>query len=194
MWIIIILLNLVHRCNPVPDETCISLIPYTHYVPGSNTFTEELGTEITEIISEFEPFDDCRVFSVVVLCQYRYPACDPTTGTLFPICTELCPTVDSNIQNCALESYDEYPAVGVLFTTFECSEPETYLMNIPPQYISNSSVCTPLSKCMLCTLCVLCVFCVTYSCMCVCVVLYVYVALVYCVTYVSVVCVQLCSW
>ena len=139
---------MVHRCIPVPDETCTTLVPYTHYTPNSNTFTEELGREVTEIISEYEPFDECRAFSVAVLCEYRYPACDPTTGTLFPLCPELCPAINSNVQNCALESYEEYPTVLELFTAFECTDPETYLMNVPPKYISNSSFCTPLSKCL----------------------------------------------
>ena len=82
----------------------------------------------------------CRV------CMNFHP-CDSTTGVLLPICPELCTDIEDNIEDCAIDFFEDYPAIDELFNVFECTEPETYFMNLPPQYIFNDgSGCTELCK------------------------------------------------
>ena len=172
---IISLATFIHRCIPVPDETCIALIPYTYYTPNTSGFPEELSREFMQLIREFRPFDECRAILTVMACLLRYPACNSTTRLqiLLPLCPEFCRSIDSNIENCAPVSYDNYPSLSMLVNTLECTEIETYLVDIPPQYISNdSTVCTEFSKSMCVRSCVyarVCVHSCVYACVCMCV-------------------------
>ena len=145
---------MLNRCIEVPDETCVTLIPYMYYTPDTFGLTEQIVNDFSGVITEYDPFDPCRAFIAAISCVYRYPPCDPSTGTLFPICPAVCPTVNSDIENCALESYEEYPSVGAFINSFECTEPETYLRNVPPQYINNGTACTELSKCIINYVCI----------------------------------------
>ena len=159
---IISLPTFVHRCVPVPDETCTALITYTDYTPNTLRFPEEFSREFVQLIGEFGPFDECRAFITAIACLLRYPACNSTTGVLLPLCHEFCASIDSNMENCAPESYDNYPTLSVLINTVECTETETYLVNIPPQYISNdSTVCAEFGKSVCACACV-------HVCACVC--------------------------
>ena len=176
----VFLCTFIHRCIPVPDETCTALISYSSYTPDTFRFPEELSREFTQLIGEFGPFDECRAFLTAMTCLVRYPACNSTTGlrVIVPLCPEFCRSIDSSLENCAPESYDNYPTLSMFINTFECSETETYLVNIPPQYISNdSTACIEFSKCVYVSVC----FCL---CMCMCV----YV----CCVYICVLCVHMC--
>ena len=125
----------LHRCIEIPtEETCLSLIPYTHYAPDTFEFTEELSNEFNQIIERFEPFNPCRTIILGAICVYRYPACNATTGLLLPVCTEICPDVMSAIRDCSLESFD-YVYVSQTLNAFDCTQPQTYFTEFPSYYI-----------------------------------------------------------
>ena len=189
----VFLCTFIHRCIPVPDETCTALIPYSNYTPDTLGFSEELSREFTQLVGEFGPFDECRAYITSVACLLRYPACNSTTGlrVILLQCPEFCRSIDSSIENCAPASYDNYPSLRMLVNTFECTEIETYLVNIPPQYISSdSTVCTEFSKsvcvCVCMCVCVCSCVCVcacvcTLVCVCLCVCAHVYAPVCVCV-------------
>ena len=139
---------LFDRCVELPsNQTCYSLVPYTHYTPDLLRFTEEISNEFDQLVQQYPPFDACRAFITAVSCVYEFPPCDPTTGVLLPICSELCTDIEDNIEDCTIDSFEDYPAIDELFNVFECTEPETYFMNLPPQYILNDETgCTELRK------------------------------------------------
>ena len=99
------------------------------------------------IISQLDPFNACRVFITTVICVFRFPACNDTTGTILPICSSLCPTVDAIVMECSLEFFrnnSDFPAVNELLDTFVCLEPQTYY-NFPAQYIDTEQ-CSAFGK------------------------------------------------
>ena len=96
----------------------------------------------------YDLFDSCRAFITAVSCVYEFPPCEPITGQLNPICPELCPEITFNIEDCAINPNENYPAVNEALDIFVCTEPETYFMGLPPQYIqTDTSECTELCKC-----------------------------------------------
>ena len=85
-----------------------------------------------------------------MICVFRFPACNPETGMILPICPELCPTVDDIVMQCSLEFFrgnPDFPNINQLLDTFVCLEPETYY-NFPEQYIATDE-CTAFSKCIM---------------------------------------------
>ena len=82
-------------------------------------------------------------------CMLRFPACDPTTGMILPICPEQCPTLDAIIMECSAEYFrnnPDFPAMNELLNTIVCLEPQTYY-NIPVQYVTTApNYCIELSK------------------------------------------------
>ena len=99
------------------------------------------------MIGEYDPFDTCTVFITAVTCVYRFPPCDPTTGRLLPICHQQCPDIESNIEECSPETLEDYPSVSRLLDSFVCLEPQSYIMNLPQQYIeTDTSQCSELGK------------------------------------------------
>ena len=81
--------------------------------------------------------DICRAFISIVICVFGFPACNPTTGRILPICRNRCPIVDLIVAQCSEEFFidnPEFPAVNRLLDTFVCREPQSYY-NFPIQYI-----------------------------------------------------------
>ena len=72
-----------------------------------------------------------------MICVFSFPACNPATGRILPICSNRCGVVDIVIGRCSLEFFrndPEFPAINQFLDTFVCNEPETYY-NFPLQYI-----------------------------------------------------------
>ena len=129
------------------EETCRPQIPNSHYAPTTFEATDELFSEIQNIITQLDPFNPCRVFITTVICVFRFPACNPMTGMILPICPDLCPLVDDIVMQCSLEFFrnnPEFPNVNRLLDEFECLDPQSYY-NFAIQYISTDD-CSAFGK------------------------------------------------
>lgn len=146
--------DLILRCIEIPsDHICLILVPYSYYTPDTLGYSDEVINEFEDVITQYDPFDSCRTFATALTCVYTFPACNPTTGRVVPICPELCPDIRSNIEECALGSPENYPSLNSLYDSFVCTDPQTYFMNVPLQYIENdTSNCSALGKYTVCIL------------------------------------------
>ena len=82
----------------------------------------------------------CGAFIGIVICVFTFPACNPTTGRILPICRNRCGIVDSIVGVCSVEFFRNnpaFPAVNQLLDTFVCLEPQSYY-NFPTQYIETT--------------------------------------------------------
>ena len=127
------------RCIEIPDETCLTQLPYFYYAPNAFQYTEELSDEFGELISQYDLFHVCRSFITIVDCVFRFPLCNDTSGQLIPICPDLCPTIDSTFVECSADFLEDYPSLNQLFNSFKCLEPASYFSNLPLHYIGNDS-------------------------------------------------------
>ena len=69
--------------------------------------------------------------------MFSFPACNPITGRILPICSNRCGVVNFVIGECSLEFFrndPEFPNVNRLLDIFVCDQPESYY-NFPLQYI-----------------------------------------------------------
>ena len=73
-----------------------------------------------------------------MICVFRYPACNATTGKILPICRDICGLVDTFVGQCTESQFfrhnPDFPTVNHLLDTFVCLEPQSYY-NFPAQYI-----------------------------------------------------------
>jgi len=127
----------VHSCVPsdeIPSgEPCLLQLSNSFYAPATFDYTEELSLEIRNL----DPLNNCTGFITTMICIFRFPACNPSTGKTLPICTSICDSVDSIAKQCLLEYFGnntEFPVVNQLLSAFRCHEPQTYI-NFPLQYI-----------------------------------------------------------
>ena len=136
------------RCIEISDETCQSQILYPTYAPAAIVYTNELSVEIETITRLLDPLNPCRGFSTYMMCTYRFPACNATTGKVIPLCLEACPDINSVIELCTREFFynnPDYPFINQLLNSFSC-ESQSYL-NFPLQYIETDSIeCVDFSK------------------------------------------------
>ena len=126
-------------CIEVPEEdTCRPQLQNSHYAPETFDSTGQVFREFQDIIRELDPLDFCRVFISTVICVFRYPACNDTTGKILPICPDICGLVDGVVNQCTESQFfrhnPDFPAVNHLLDTFVCLEPQSYY-NFPAQYI-----------------------------------------------------------
>ena len=142
-------------CIPVEsDDSCVPQLPMgAHYAPNTFELVGTVFTEIQNIIQLLPQSSVCRGFIGTVICVFRFPACNPNTGKILPICPFVCPTVECIVNECSLEFFagdPNFPEVNRLLSEFNCSFPQTYY-NFPSQYISSGSdftndECTLISK------------------------------------------------
>lgn len=127
-------------CIPVEsDDSCLPQLPLgAHYAPNTFEFVGQVFGEIQSIIRQLPQTSVCRGFVNTVVCVFRFPACNPETGKILPICPFVCPTVDCIVNECSLEFFagdPNFPEVNRLLDIFMCNNPQTYY-NFPSQYIS----------------------------------------------------------
>ena len=87
-----------------------------------------------------------------MICALNFPACNPITGRVLPICEDQCILVDEIIRQCSTEFFrhnPEFPTVNRFLNTFVCDRPETYY-NFPLQYIetTNPNDCSLIGWCI----------------------------------------------
>ena len=110
---------------------------YSHYAPSTFEDADALFDEIENLIRQLDDLNLCRAFFSTVICVFSFPACNPITGRILPICSNRCGVVNFVIGECSLEFFrndPEFPNVNRLLDTFVCDEPESYY-NFPLQYI-----------------------------------------------------------
>ena len=125
---------------------------YTYYAPAVFELTDELVSEIQAILRELDPFSLCRVFINTLTCTLRFPACNPNTGKILPVCPEQCHTIDAIEMECSVEYFrnnSDFPAVNHFLDATACIEPQMYY-NLPAQYIATDhNDCITFSKCII---------------------------------------------
>ena len=132
------------------DNTCGPQLQYSFAAPAVFEGTNTLFNEIELVLRQLGSLDACRAFITTVICVFRFPACNPVTGRLLPICQSSCGSVDSIISQCSAAFFRNdpmFPAVNGLLDAFVCLEPLTYY-NFPLEYIEteNISDCSEVGK------------------------------------------------
>ena len=102
------------------------------------------------MIHQLDPLDTCRIFISTLICVFKYPACNDTTGKVLPICPGICTIVDDIVNLCTESQFfrrnPDFPAVNDFLDTFVCLEPQSYY-NFPVQYIeTNPNDCSGFCK------------------------------------------------
>ena len=134
-----IIIFLYNSCIKIsPEETCLPQLENLFYAPTTISSSGQVFSEFQDIIREMDPLDVCRAFISTIICVFRFPACNPTTGRILPICPDICGLVDTVVGLCTESQFfrnnPEFPAVNELLDTFICLEPQSYY-NFPAQYI-----------------------------------------------------------
>lgn len=84
-----------------------------------------------------------------VVCVFRFPACNATSGKILPICHSICPLVDEILAQCSKGFFvgnSTFANVNRLLGNFECRKPQSYY-NFPLQYIaSDPNDCSAFSE------------------------------------------------
>ena len=77
----------------------------------------------------------------------NYPACNPSTKKLIPVCESQCLLVDLEKAQCSVDLLQSnFPLLQNVINSFKCDDPRAYY-NFPSQYMeTNSTECFMLSK------------------------------------------------
>ena len=133
-------------CESIESTRCHPSLSYTHFaLTGSELINErdEVTDEFDHLGEEIGADHDCLEILRLLDCILSQPACNPDTGTVTPICPELCPEIDQNIaDSCTNQSFIndtiQFEHLNRILQ-FNCFDPESYY-NFPSSYFSNSSV------------------------------------------------------
>ncbi|XP_065911219.1 uncharacterized protein [Dysidea avara] len=134
------------NCESIESTRCHPSLSYTHFaLTGSELINErdKVTDEFDRLGEEIGADHDCLGILRLLDCILSQPACNPDTGTVTPVCLELCPEIDQNIaDSCANLSFINdtihFQHLNHLIQ-FGCYDPQSYY-NFPSSYFSNSSV------------------------------------------------------
>lgn len=135
---------LTHQsCTEVPliPNNCSTILSNKRYAPATRigNLSNDLKNEIRHI-SKLPVFKECQeIFSALDCAVIKYPACNPSTNKLIPICRSQCLSIDIHITQCSLSLLNSnFTLLKDILDTVDCDVPGTYYP-FSSQYIDTTS-------------------------------------------------------
>jgi len=131
-------LSLQCRCERLPQNNQCSDILQEEYYYARDAWSIEAESIVRTAFQILVDNDTCSTFMKTLLCFYYYLPCDVTSSKLLPFCDARCSELDGMLKKCDIFSPQLIIDPNLGFSTFNCSNPETYFTNIPFM-VSNTS-------------------------------------------------------
>jgi len=135
------------RCGQISnDNQCYGLLSDDHYFLRELAFNARNIQELQIILEALKQSERCSLFLTVVYCFYNFPPCDFNTSEALPVCSPRCPEVDSVVEECQgiinIPTFRSIPNLAEYFDNFNCTDPNTYYPDVPPNTGFSSTSCS----------------------------------------------------